>query len=658
MKKLLFFALITFGCIAYAADNDFEIWLSDAVVTGESVELNKEFMQAAGDKKEKLRESFKRSFKASFSNAVDKIDPKKRRSTAAAFLSIVRASKYDVNMEGSNVVLYTLPVTATINFVNISTGELLYSQTYTHIGSIEVAKNEANIESKIIKNYYVTTKELIDELAKTASKKFVPKKLQTKIIGIEHGVIVLDQGSSNGVVEGDSLDGDNGEIINVIYASQDYAIAKEELGKAKIGSTYTKTYSQSLEDIKKPKITLLDIQYNDKILPVPEEMMYQFFADKLSQKGSFTLLSINKNFYTAINALQNSANLGIRFGKRNTPDYFMRLYINGPYFYDIPTNVDYAKQRIYQATVCGEIVDSSARVLGSECQNEKIEDEIKFGKAYSKEARFQVLSKNAIGTLAEKLSAKISFEPISYKVISVKDDKIEIEDDKHLLSEGANITVFKNLGNIGGEKDVFAPIMEAVVESKNGDKVLAKEIIKTFNEAPSVKKGDMIFESVIKTTSDTSKLFSICATESNSGGEKIEGFEEVSKFLISQYLKYPFYDAIGLQSVIDTKISDTEFEKVPKITAPKTTYCLNPVYRYTKISENISTEHKGYKEITYNAIAGVKEFAGSELKSKFALGGKITEYAPSAFAPEYMHLKLLESSIGNFEKSMQKLEIK
>jgi hypothetical protein len=162
MKKVLFcFFLTASALLANGNGNDFDIWLSDAVVTGETVKKNSEFMEAAGDGKQNLRNSFKNSFRAAFANAVDKIDPQKRRSTAAAFLSIVRASKYEVSMDNSNVAVYTLPVTATINFVNISTGELLYSQTYTHIASIETTKDDENIKTKIVKEYSKTTDELI-----------------------------------------------------------------------------------------------------------------------------------------------------------------------------------------------------------------------------------------------------------------------------------------------------------------------------------------------------------------------------------------------------------------------------------------------------------------------------------------------------------------
>jgi hypothetical protein len=145
---------------------------------------------------------------------------------------------------------------------------------------------------------------------------------------------------------------------------------------------------------------------------------------------------------------------------------------------------------------------------------------------------------------------------------------------------------------------------------------------------------------------------------SNLGGETIEGFEEISKFLVPKYLKYPFYNDAELQKSIGKNISDFEFESVPKITAPKSAYCINPVYKYTKTSENDSKEHIGFTELKYNATAGVKEFYGTELKNKYAIGRKITEHAPSSFVAEFMHLKLLEHSIANFETSMKELEIK
>ena len=641
----------------FAADEPFSIWLSSSVIVGTKAQQNEDFHKSIGEGNKDLREAFLSSFKAAFPNAVETIDPKQKSRTSAAFLTISRASKYEVKTDGSSVVLYSLPVTATINFMNILTGELLYSQVYTHIGNIEMTVDDPNANEKIVHEYQETYKGLIDELAKNASKSFIPKKIQAKIVGKEFGLLVLNKGLSDGISEGDSLDGEAGSLIKVKYASNNYSVAREEFASASIGSFVTKTYNQSLSDLKKPKVTLLDIQYDQNKSTVTPNMLYQFFVDKLAQNGSFTLVPTNKNFWKAINALQGSANLEMRFSKRTTPEYFMRLWIDGPYQYDIPTNVDYAFTRNYHATICGEILDTSARVLAASCKNEKIEDKVTFGKAYSKEAQFEVVVKNAALSLAEEFAKTVSFEPISYQVASVDKDSIEILDEKNLLNIGSSLTIYRNLGEIGGIHNVYIPISEASVERKEGDKVYAKEIMKSFNGAPNIASKDMIFEQVAKGSNDTSKLFSMCNIPSNKGSVSIDGFEESAKFIIAKNIKYPFYDALNLQEIITKHIDEVEFEHVPKIIAPVSTYCINPIYKFDLVSSKDS-EQAGFLENKYNTVIGIKEIQGDEVKNKFGLGGNKTIYPPAKDSITFLHTNLLEQSSTILETAMKKLDIK
>ncbi len=657
MQLLKLLSLCLFVLVLHGADEPLSIWLSSSVVVGQKAQENSDFNKSTGEGNIHLREAFLNSFKNAFPNAVETIDTKQKKRTAAVFLTISRASIYEVKATDSNVVLYSLPVTATINFMNILTGELLYSQVYTHIGNIELTVDDPKKHDKIAQEYQETYKGLIDELATSASKSFIPKKLQVKIVGKEFGLIILDKGLADGIGEGDGLDGEAGSMFKVKYSSIKYSVAKEEFGNASIGSNVTKTYNQSLADIKKPKVTLLDINYDHDKLTVPPNMFYQFFVDKLAQKGSFTLVPINKSFWKAINALQGSANLGMRFSKRSTPEYFMRLWVDGPYMYDLPTNVSYSVKRNYHMTICGEIVNTSSRVVAASCKYEKIEDSVSFGKAYSKEAQYEVLAKNAALSLAEEFAQTVSFEPISYQVAFVDKDSIEILDEKNLLNIGSILSIYRNLGEVGGISNVYIPILEASIERKEGNKVYAKEVMKTFNGAPNVEANDMIFEQIAKGSNDTSKLFSICDMPSKIGTETIDGFEDAVKFIIAKNLKYPFYDSKGLQESINKHIDATEFENVPQVLSPIATYCISPVYKYGLVSSKDS-EQAGYLENKYSTIIGVKEFQGEEVKSKFGLGGDKSFYPPLNDSVSYLHTNLLEQSLIESENAMKKLEIK
>lgn len=639
-------------------DSPFAIWLSSSVVTSDKIEANEEFMISAGENNSKLRDVFMSSFKKEFPYASETLDPEKQKQTSAAFLNISRASKYSVQATGSNIVMYSLPVTASITFMNLQTGEVLYTEVFTHVGNLETTIDDPVVKEKITKEYEDTYKGLIEDLAIKASKSFVPKKLDAKIIGSKYGLYILSKGLSEGIGEGDTLDGEKGSMFKVKYSSTHYSVAKLEFGDtAAEGSMVSKTYNQSLSDLKKPKVSLLEVDYDRDKLQITPNMFYQFFVDKLAQKGSFSLMSINKSSNKALNALQGSANLKKRFPKRKSPDYFLRLWADGPYVYDLPTNVDYAVKRNYSITLCGQIQDTSARVLASSCKVEKIEDKVSFGKGYSKEAQFEVLAKNAALSLAEEFAQTVSFQPISYKVASVEDDNITINDEQNLLSPGTTVTIYRNIGKIDNISDVNIPIAEVSIIEKNGLNAKAQVIMKSFNGAPNIESGDMIFEEIPKSSNDQSKLFALCDMPSNLGGELINGFESIAKYVIPKQLKYPFYNAQGLQESINKRIEDTEFEQVPNIHAPKTGYCIQPVYKNSLISTT-NAESKGYLENKYNLIIGEKEYLGNDLKNKFALGGEKTFYPPSIESKVFIDTNMVEYTIGTLENVTNKLEIK
>jgi hypothetical protein len=655
---MLFVKLLSLGLFLvslYGAEEPFSIWLSSSVIMENSINQQAEFIEAAGESNTLLREAYIRSFKNSFPKAVEAIDPKQQTRTYAVFLSISRVSKYEVNASDSKIVLYSLPVTAAINFMNVLTGELLYTQAYTYIGNFQTMSDDPQLHEKLVKAYQDTYQKLIEDLAHKASVSFIPKKLQTKAIGKKFGLLILDKGLADGISEGDGLDGPSGSLLKVKYASMKYSVAKEEFGTISIGSEVTKTYNQALADFKKPKVTLLDVEYDHEKLKLPSNMFYQFFVDKLSQQSSFTLVPINKSFWKAINSLQGSANLGIRFSKRSTPEYFMRLWIDGPYTYDLPTNVSYLTNRHYQMTICGEIVDTSARVVASACKNEKIEDNISFGNGYSKEAQYEVIAKNGALSLAEEFAHSVAFEPITYKIDTVHNGLIEISDEKNILNIGSTVTVYRNLGEVGGTTNVYIPISYSTITQKEGNKLYAKEIMKTFNDAPDVSEDDVIFEQIIKSANDTAKVFTLCDLPSKVGTAEIEGFESGAQYIIAQKLKYPFYHSNGLQESINKHIDESEFEFVPQVISPSSGYCINPVYKYNLLS---SKESDDYLENKYSAIVGIKEFKNGEMVTKYGLGGEKSLYPPIQDSKVYLHTNLLEQTLGELENAIKKFEIK
>lgn len=661
MKLKLSGVLLALPLLLLASDSNFMIWTPKVVVIEPSAE-KADFNETRGEFDKNLFEPYLKSMKKYYPDSSEIIDPKKVNKTFAAYLQVNRVSKYEVQMTGSQVKSYFLPVTASINFVNLANGEILFSSTFTEIAQIDLPVSDPASKTKLISLYQETYGTLFERLAKDASEKFKPQQIEAKVIGIHKGLLILDKGLSGGIAKGDTLNRLGGGAF-VIYSTQDYAVAKDDFTPSSLGDTFNKQYNGSPDMIKKPKISLLDISMDKNRMDLPPaEMLYQVFSDTLAGKANFSLVSTSRSYYKAKRDLEAKAGVRILEGKRQVPEYFMRLFFDGPTMYEFPTNVDYAHYNVFNSRACGEIVDLSGRVLYSDCKSEDISDQVVHGKGFSIPARYEIVMKNATIALAEEFAKSIKFDQISYEVKSIDNDSINVDDDKSLLSEGSVVTVYKNIGAIGSLKDVFIPIQEAVVNTKSGSDLTARldSMSKSIHEL-NVKSGDKVFEDLIASGAVTkdAKLVNICELPAKVKGETIDNFDNTARFLIKKNFQYPFYDTIGFREALKIELDSSKFVVTPEPTTPKEIqYCIHPVYGFVT-AEEADGEILTVKVTKPKVIAGFRIYkAGSqEPIFKSAQSVEPTLNVPQAFKKEYLHIESLKAALQDFEKSFLDVRI-
>lgn len=661
MKTKLIISIFVLPILVFAADNGFSIWTPKIVVI-EASAANADFNESRGESDKNLFDPYIQSMKKYYPDSSDAINPKKINRTFATFLQISRIAKYEVQMTGSQVKSYYLPVTASINFVNMANGEIIFSDTFTEIAQIDLSASDPEIKAKLTSQYLQTYVTLFDRLAKNASEKFQPKQIECSVIGKYKGLIVLNKGLSGGIAKGDTLNRTGGEAY-VLYSTQDYAIAKDDFAEPSINDIYAKQYSGSLDMVKKPKISLLDIQMDTKRSDLPPvQMLSQVFSDTLSGKANFSLVSTSRSYYQAKRDIEAKAGARVLEGKRQIPEYFMRLFFDGPTMYQFPTNVDYAHYNVFNVRACGEIVDLSGRVLYSACKSEDINDKVVLEKGFSIPARYEIAMKNATVALAEEFSNSIKFDLISYSIKSVDEDLIKVDDDKNLLSEGSVITAYKNIGKIGDINDVFIPLQEAVVNSRSNNTIMAKldSVTKQINNE-NIKSGDLILEDLISSGSTTkdSKLVTICDLPSKIEGATIENFDNIARFLIKKNFHYPLYDTVGFKEALKSELDSSKFKTLPEPTTPKDiSYCINPVYIF-----NLSPETEGnlpsVKNTKPEVIAGVRIYKAGTVDPivEEALSLNPDLQIPESFRKEYLHIESLKAALTNFESSFTDVKI-
>ncbi|MFZ2889185.1 hypothetical protein [Sulfuricurvum sp.] len=646
----LLWIMLTF---VHANDDHYDVWLSDTVVIDDTAAANHHFADAIGVSSADLRNSFHDAFKRYFPNAIDTIKPESLSGTYTVYISIARASYYEIPSTTTKLLHVSLPITGTIHFVNLSTSEELYSQTYTYIGNLQTTTQEdANRSEKLINAYRDTYRALCDYLSQKASENFKPQKISTKIIGEKWGVKILDKGVESGILTGDGLESQNGSFIKILYSAKGYSIAKSVLGNTMNGKEFYKTYLQSITTMDRPKIALLDIRKDPNKLLMSDEMFYQFFADTFAQSGSFSLVSINKSFWKGLNSLQGSANIPHRFSKRLSPEYFIRLWIDGPYYYDLPTSAEYMLNRHYQSRLCGEIVDATARVIASECQREEFDENITFGEGYDIPAQFDVAAKNAAVTLAQKLSSSVSFTPFMYTVLSASTKDIRLEDNANTLFEGETLEVFKTIGELEEKGAVAIPIATVKITHKDDKSAIAEVVLKTFADAPDIQPGDIVLHKGIEAQKPNTLSFSLCSSDTSSLHDP---FEESQKFLIANRISFPFYHGDGLADVVKEKFSESEFESVPDVQVPTTNYCVQPV---SKLRLKSTDDNAKYTQEIYDLIVGAKLFHGSDIYDKYGIGGEKTLYIPDSGSDANRHVQISDIITEGFEKAIKTLNTK
>ncbi|MCM1297796.1 MAG: hypothetical protein NC311_19840, partial [Muribaculaceae bacterium] len=150
--------------------------------------------------------------------------------TFAAYIHIPRASEYYVKKSESLLDIY-LPLTMSVNFVNMASGETLYSYPLTSYFKYETTfENDEEIRKNTITNLYEQNfNQTVENLIKQASVDFKPFSITTKIIDTYRAFYVLDKGVETGITKGDLLSDEKMNQLSVVYSDIDYSIAKKFL---------------------------------------------------------------------------------------------------------------------------------------------------------------------------------------------------------------------------------------------------------------------------------------------------------------------------------------------------------------------------------------------------------------------------------------------
>ena len=384
---------------------------------------------------------FIKIYLANFQDTTSELTDKNKYKTIVSYISIPRASKYIVKKPNGNEIF--LPLTTSLTFVNVLTGETIYSTSHTIYNKLL----EDNYE-QITEKYMSAYKDSLANVIEKSKTNFHPFEIPVKVIDIYKNLYILDKGSKVGIAEDDLLFDSNENQLSIIYSTLNYSIAKPVLGNdIKVNSVFAKQSNNGgINQIKKPKVLLINDMGNSSI--------YDLLITNLGDNSKINLLATNPTFNemrkTVVDINNNFKSTNIV--SKNLPDYFLLFNFTPPVKTAFKQNQSGLDSIYYQMLGCGTMFDKTGKVVFSKCADDKTEPRFSNQDYGTSEADITgILFKNLIAKISQQINAQIEFREYEFKIKQIENNEIVIEDKSEILSEGDVVTIFKSHKANGNE---------------------------------------------------------------------------------------------------------------------------------------------------------------------------------------------------------------
>jgi hypothetical protein len=573
---------------------------------------------------------FEEKFRATFPDAVGIIDNANKRRTFAVSLQIARASKYVVQKPDGTDDIY-LPITGSIYFTNVITGEVLYTLTRTEIKLASLTREAAASGSGRVRALFRENfEELVGSLIKDAHAQFRPTTISAVIRSEWKGLVILDGGREQGISREDTLIDPQGNELLILSAGPSYSIGKRQLGTLSRAVAFSKISNQTLAEIRKPRV----LPIVERAPPdFPEQTLIQLLSDALGAKSAISLIPVNRTYQAVLTTVAAKTNISQeQIRQRELPNFFFRLNIPEPIEYEVPTNLSHKTRHVYEAMALAELVDRSGRVLYAGIGRNRIEDEVTAGISFNVASRREVVIKNAVIDLANRFGTEMKFSNAEVAVIS-GGKEITLQDNHGMLSKGANWRVYRSLGQLEGIKgEVRVPTWEISVSEVSAGQATAVLDLPVVEGAPEPAVGDVVFLNGISGDSLlTRKRFGPCP-DKKLGSIEIPGYGDLAQSIFASNFKAAYFSrGLGVR-VADLVRAGSGFKSDLKLTEPAVDYCVEPVYQVDLIEPkcegdacaDVSAIRLGYRIRSVDATGEIKARQGLETKMTSAMLPKAT----------------------------------
>lgn len=338
---------------------------------------------------------------AAFGARIGPLDRSTIGRTFVASFQATRAIAYKVPKGNGNVDLVA-SVSASLYFTNVQTGEILKTLSDSVVSQATVPGSQP-IDGAVRQQFARALQAVMKELVDKAAVEFTPTNIDVKVTDLSGNLLVLDTGHRKGVQLGDSLSDASGQLIEVVYAAADYAVAQRVLAdQAGPGSVFQKYLSHASDGKVRPRTVVF-------VESVPngysKEYVAQMFSELVGTKAPLSMVLVSPGFVEVLSTVTQQASLTRSdTATRRTPEQVIRLRVEEPIIYEARTNLDFKKLRHYETLAFADVIDTEGRINFSAVGKDTIDDTISNEIGPGMEERREVTVKNALLNLAERFA--------------------------------------------------------------------------------------------------------------------------------------------------------------------------------------------------------------------------------------------------------------
>lgn len=629
MKKLIaLFALFAL-CLnqAIAQESDIVVYPVPTVFMSKEVQdNNKLFSEVYQQNRADFIKQYVDIFSSIYKNTTNELSDKNKYKTFAAYINIPRVSENPYK-RGDVLDIY-LPMTMSINFVNMATSELLFSYPLTEYSgfstSLENSQNINYINGQISKAYIDNYKQLLNDVVTKSSGNFKPFVIEAKVKDSYRSLYVLDKGTTAGIAKGDLLVDGNDNQLSVIYSTLDYSVAKALIGKPAINSIFNKFANSTITQLKKPKVLFI----ND----LGSEKYYNIFSTELGSNADFSLMTVDATFNKMIIDL---ASLNMTFSSKNAqnrevPDYFLKLYLTEPVYTRFPSNKDFYNTDKYSMLACGVIFDKSGRIVFSKCVDDEITDSVVSDMKFSQDERFEVLTKNTLNKLALAFQSEVKFKNLELNISKTDGEYIFINDKAGILNVGNTVSIFKKVKTEKGGAEILIPTWEYKIISIDGENVECKPMYPVIDGLNFPSKSDKVLLTAITKADNHANMFKFLpdGMELKGNQVKLDNFKDLAFASLASGMKSPIsFDNVELAEQIKELNEGYGFKKKIETPVNSSDLTIKPVYRIELIG---TIPDNNLLRQKYKITVGVISYKNGEVLQKKGLSQELEISIPSS----------------------------